>query len=737
MTDLTQRRKDAKVSNGDLFAPLRLCVRAFFVVGVGTAIVGTVSSLAHAELPSIRFDRIVPLGAGAGTTVEVEVGGRDVEDVSALYFDHPGLKAELVKPNRFKIAVAGDVPEGTYDVRLVGRFGVSNPRLFAVSHELTDVAEKEPNNVVAQAQAIAVNSAIHGTSDGNGQDAFRFPARKGDRLVIDCQAQKLESAMDATLILSSANGQILGTSGDYHGRDPFIDFIAPDEGDYVVIVHDLSYRGSFPYRLIVTNRPQVENVFPRAVEPGKAVELLALGRNLKTGKFAPAKAVDLPLEEFRFTFTLPGDLAGAGRFVFIEHPTDHSVLPTGATCTLDGLQVRVPVSAGALHPVPLLAAAGPVTLEVEPNNDRTQPQSITLPVTLSGRFDEPRDADWYAFDVPENGQYVFEVYSERIAGQADPYLVVVDDKDNNVVELDDYGHRMQAFDGHLRDPYGTVNLEAKRKYRVLVQDRYSRGGPRFQYVLAIRKPAPDFHVAAIHGENPGPAGTNLWRGGAAFLDVIIHQRDGFNGPISITAEGLPAGVHAAPTVINNNNRGLLVLWADADAAETNAQIKLIATGVQDGKTIRRDVRPTTRVWTETNLNASPPMRELVIGVRDKAPYGLKIVPDKLTVEAGKKAELKIVATRQWDDFKEKITIIPLAFPGNFNFSSLTIPAGQTEAALAIDVQGGTRPGDYTLSVLGQAQVPYNKDPKAAQKPNTLVSTPSLPVTITVTAPAKK
>jgi hypothetical protein len=159
--------------------------------------------------------------------------------------------------------------------------------------------------------------------------------------------------------------------------------------------------------------------------------------------------------------------------------------------------------------------------------------------------------------------------------------------------------------------------------------------------------------------------------------------------------------------------------------------------VQDGKTIRRDVRPTTRVWTETNLNASPPMRELVISVRDKAPYGLKIVPDKVTVEAGKKAELKLVATRQWDDFKEKITIIPLAFPGNFNFSSFTIPAGQAEAALSIDVQGGTRPGDYTLSVLGQAQVPYNKDPKAAQKPNTLVSTPSLPVTVTVTAPAKK
>ncbi|MBI3864739.1 MAG: PPC domain-containing protein [Planctomycetia bacterium] len=690
-------------------------------------------SILRAELPSIRFDRINPLGAQAGTSVEVEILGRDTEDVSALRFDHPGLKAELVKPNRFKLSVAGDVAEGTYDVRMIGRFGASNPRLFAVSRDLVDVAETEPNNVAGNAQTIAVNSAVHGTSDGNGQDVFRFPARKGDRILIDCQAQKLESAMDGTLILSSSAGQILANSGDYHGRDPFIDFIAPDDGEYFVVVHDLSYRGGFPYRLIVTNRPHVENVFPRAVEPGKAVELVALGRNFKTGKFAPAKPGDLPLEEFRFPLTMPADLAGAGRYVFLEHPTDHSVLPTGATCTLDGLQVRVPCGAGALHPVPIIAAGGPVTLEAEPNNDKTKPQPIALPAIVSGRFDEARDADWYAFDVHENGQYVFEVYSERISGQADPYLVVIDDKDNNVVELDDYGHRINAFDAHLRDPYGTANLEAKRTYRVLVQDRYGRGGPRFQYVLAIRKPIPDFHVAAIHSENPGPAGTTLWRGGAAFVDVVIHQQDGFNSPITITAEGLPAGIHATPTVVNNNTRGLFVLWADADAAETDVPIKLFASGTQDGKTLRREVRPTTRVWTETNLGASVPMRELVVGVRDRAPYSLKIVPEKMTVEAGKKAELKLVASRLWPEFTEKITIIPLGFPGNFNFSSFNINAGQTDASLAIDVQAGTRPGDYTLSVLGQAQVPYNKDAKAAQKPNTLVSMPSLPVTITVTA----
>src|ERR1700676_3510620 len=113
MKNITQSRKDAKIFHGCLVPPLRLCGRAFFVFALLAMLADCLKSTASAELPSIRFDRINPLGAGVGTSVEVEVAGRDTEDVSALRFDHPGLKAELLKPGRFKITVAGDVPEGT------------------------------------------------------------------------------------------------------------------------------------------------------------------------------------------------------------------------------------------------------------------------------------------------------------------------------------------------------------------------------------------------------------------------------------------------------------------------------------------------------------------------------------------------------------------------------------------------------------------------------------------------
>lgn len=692
---------------------------------------------AAAELPSIRFDRIAPLGAGAGTTIDVEIAGADIEGVESLWFDHAGLSAELVqdKERTFKITVATEVPPGTYEVRLVGRWGVSNPRLFAVSHGLKDVLEFEPNNEFSQAQAVEINTAVGGMSDSNGQDLFRFTAKAGQRIVIDCQAGVFDSSLDATMSLTSG-GKIMASSSDYHGRDPFIDFSFPQDGDYEIMVHDLSYRGGLPYRLLITDRPYVENVFPRAVQAGQSIELTAFGRNFGDHATAsPWKINGLALQEYRWKIDVPNDLLKFGEYQFAEHPCAHSVLPTAATCTLTGFQVQPSFSQSkiGLNAQTMLITDSVVSAETEPNNTADRSQSVTMPVTVSGRFDEPRDADWFEIEVDETGQYAFDVYCERIAGVADPYLVVMDDQGNRINELDDYGHRINAFDGHLRDPSGMINLNEKHKYKILVQDRYQRGGARYQYVLTIHKPQPDFFPAVIHSQNPGPGGINLWCGGAVYMDVIIHQREGFNDEVTLTAENLPAGVHSVPTIVNNNSRGTFVLWADDDAPDFTGPIKLIATGKRGEETLRREVRGYTRV--DSGMNSSQAVRELVIAVRNGAPYRLEWEQPNVDVEVDakedKSIDLKVRLTRRLPDWKSDVTVQPLAFPGNFKLPNSSIKGDQQEAIVTLTVQKGTRPGRYTLAVLGQSQVPFHKDPEFKDKPNTLVSLPSQPITITV------
>jgi hypothetical protein len=382
----------------------------------------------------------------------------------------------------------------------------------------------------------------------------------------------------------------------------------------------------------------------------------------------------------------------------------------------------------------LMAAEGPVTLEQEANDTATQPQALTLPATISGRFDRPRDADWFQFVAEEAGRYEIQAFSERISGQADPYVVVVDDQDKRLAEFDDFGHRINAFDGHLRDPVGSVDLAKGKTYRLLVQDRYSRGGARYQYVLTVRRSKPDFFVAAIHGANPGPAGINVGQGGATYLDLVIHREDGYGGPVTVAAEGLPPGLHAAEVKIPNDTRGVMTLWADPGATPWHGSIRLTAKGEQDGKAIVREVRPYTRVWNDPSMNSSRPTRELAVAITEQAPYSLRNVPDRAVLGMNGKLEFKVEAARHWPECKAAIRVIGLSLPGGFQFAESEIAEGSNEKTFTLQLNN-VRPGEYTLTLLGQAQVPFKKEPSATAM-NTLVSMPSQPLTILVEAEKK-
>ena len=60
-------------------------------------------------------------------------------------------------PARFRVAVASTVPVGFHDVRLVGKYGVSNPRTFVVS-DWNEAVETEPNNDRAHATRVPLET---------------------------------------------------------------------------------------------------------------------------------------------------------------------------------------------------------------------------------------------------------------------------------------------------------------------------------------------------------------------------------------------------------------------------------------------------------------------------------------------------------------------------------------------------------------------------------------------------
>jgi hypothetical protein len=128
------------------------------------------------------------------------------------------------------------------------------------------------------------------------------------------------------------------------------------------------------------------------------------------------------------------------------------------------------------------------------------------------------------------------------------------------------------------------------------------------------------------------------------------------------------------------------------------------------------------------------MREHWIAVRQKAPFSLCFENPNASVVAGSKVEVKLKLDRLWESFKEPLNILPASWPGNFKLNGVQIPNGANEASLLIEVQAGTRAGEYTLGVLGQGQVPFTKKSDGSELKNTLISLPSQPITLSVQSP---
>ena len=95
----------------------------------------------------------------------------------------------------YKVTVPANAAVGSHDVRLVSKWGVSNPRIFVVG-DLNEVMEKEPNNDVEQAQRVEMNTTVNGViATPTDVDYFVFKGGKGQRVVLSCLAGSIESRL--------------------------------------------------------------------------------------------------------------------------------------------------------------------------------------------------------------------------------------------------------------------------------------------------------------------------------------------------------------------------------------------------------------------------------------------------------------------------------------------------------------------------------------------------------------
>jgi hypothetical protein len=725
---------------------------------------GSASSSAWGQgtaLPNPRLLTVFPPGGRAGTVVEVTFTGSDVEEPQALLFSNPAIKAQPIIPpspppdpkkpaapmppppvTKFKVTIPADTPVGNYDVRLVNKWGVSNPRAFAVG-DLAEVVEQEPNNEVEQAQRIALNSTVNGTlGAASDVDYFVFAGKKGQRVVIRCLTSAIESRLHAALELFDRGGHRLAFNHDYRGHDALVDSTLPADGDYLVRLHEFTYGegdAEHFYRLTVSTAPWIDAVFPPVIEPGKTAMLTVFGRNLPGGQLDPTAVVDgRALEKVTVPVPVPADPAGLQRL-----GASGNVPPTASG--LDGFEYRIGSPVGVSNPYLLTYARAPVVIEKEGNDTADAAQDVPIPCEIAGRIDRKGDKDWYAFHAKKGDVFGIEVFGERLGSPCDLYFVVRNAATKqDLGEFDDNPETLNPvkfFTGTSDPPRFRFVAPADGKYLLLVSSRDAsvRWGPRQLYRVSITPEQPDFRLVVMPGDDDRPDSCRLLQGGHEYFTALAWRLDGFNGTIKLTAEGLPPGVTSPLQSIGTGlKQAPLVLTAAANATPGVWEFKVKGTATINGKPVVREARAAAITWPVQPGQGIPTVTRLdptlMLAVRDKAPYTLAAIIDKPQLVQGDKANLTLKLARLWPDFKTPLQVAVMDLPPNLvinNNQPATMAPGKDDLTIPVEAQPAVLPGVYSIVLRTTTQIPFNKDPAAKEKPPTNVVLPSAPVVLTI------
>ncbi len=709
MQQITNYSTSLKLSgSSDRFLAMRHPLRA-----AACFLATVIASAVSAAIPNPVLTSVFPPGGSVGSAVEVTVAGGGLGEIKTLRCSAPGVRFAAVEgsKNRFLATIAPDTPLGQYDLRVVCANGLSSPRPFVIGNRPEQV-EVEPNEDSPSAATVPLGVVINGRIEKRGDlDCFRFEARQGQRVVIECLAKRIDSQLRAVLEVFDQRGQRLASGRAYFGVDPLIDFRVPADGAYVVKVHDLVYAGGAQhfYRLEIDSGPRVAFAFPPVVQQGKSARVALYGWNLKSHQASSADVptessfdrveVDIPANMNRDAWPLPVHL----------HP---------AQMQIRGFAYHLP---GSHAPVLIGVTDVPVSTDESANHSPQAAKSLAFPCEVSGQLVANDEQDWYAVQAKRGEVLYIEGFAQRINSPADLDVRVLDASAEE--ELVQFGDEIRNIGGipfptnHL-DPAGRWLVPADGRYLILVRNVTggSHADPRRTYRLSIRREEPDSSLAVVPHRGD-PAGVNVNRGGRTLVDVIALRRRGLTGSIRVSAQDLPEGVECPDVWLGPGvDRAPLVISAGPDAAEFVGELTLVGTAKAAGQ---RPVRggvvvhagsPTGwgRLTSEIPLAIAgeSPVRISANGheTRDHQTYGEL----KVRHAPGGVLDVAVHVQRSDSGHQAAVNLTGVGLPELISNQTATIQPGSDKGYISFYLPPSLPVGRYSLAVRGETTVPAAK-----------------------------
>ena len=614
---------------------------------------------------------VSPPGGQRGSAVRLDLKGNGLDGKIRVRSEIPGSITELSAEGparQYLLEIAPDAEPGAYPLAVETAAGLTNTWLFSVS-AFPEVLENEsrrpraPRNDLEQgAQPIETPVVVNGTLSAADRDLYRVSLKAGERIVLEVEARRLGSAVDPVLTIRSPGEGILARSDDSAGigSDARIDFRAPEDGNYLIEVHDARFsrqQRNF-YRLLAGSIEYAEAIFPLGWTQGEPVEVEFSGGTLESPR----------------RVTVEGKQAGL--------PGGHASLP-----------------------LPLLRSTAPESLESE----GAETIQLVDGTVVNGRIAKRGEIDRYRFKVSPGEEWMVETQA-AILGTSQLYtLLVIRDQDGKKLGsagdqppeelLSNISIRAETFGDPslgIRVPDGVSELQ------VSIEDLLGRGGPGFAYRLVARRQPADF-ILRLDDTH-----INIPRDGNASVSLTMDRR-GFDGAIRIVAEGLPDGVVAeggnipaefgGMTTQRTSLSGRLTLTAAADAKPGTASISFYGEGrTPDGRIVRRSAL-TSRIVTAVAGIKQRPVRipgvddTVAAMVVDSAPASIELVsPSRLRLIQGLKHDIKWEYKTRAAGVEALSPVLLINAPAVGNLRILgdaKIKAGDKEGMLEMNTTMGT------------------------------------------------
>lgn len=482
--------------------------------------------------------------------------------------------AAIATVTTIEVAIAPDAEPGEREIRLVTPRGASNPLPFHVG-QLPEHTRKPmpttPRQVLGkEAQAlrkrpageveerIVVPCVVNGQIASGEINRYRFEARRGQRLVISTLGRQLipfiadavPGWFQPVIALYDATGkEVVYADDDRFNPDPTILYEAPEEGEYVLAIHDSIYRGreDFIYRITIGEVPFLASIFPLGAPAGSSPEIRMAGWNLDDARLSR-----------------PATDAGPG----LEW----------LTATRAGLRSnRVPFALDTL----------PETFEQPSDNDTpNQAQEVALPIIVNGRIERPGDLDAFAFFARSNETIVAEVQARRLDSPLDSVIKLTDANGTVLAFNDDFEDLTFAAKTHHADSRFMVTVPSDGRYVLHLGDTARQGGEDYGYRLRLSPPHPDFALRVV------PSSIGLRPKSTAALAVHARRTDGFTGPIRLALDSPPDGFSSQPVTLSSTQTVARLTVRNSGAA-TGMPVGLSVVGKAriDGREVTRRAVP--------------------------------------------------------------------------------------------------------------------------------------------------